>query len=56
MTITDQELDQIHERAESDFVTDPGSVSGDLAKELMQARLDRRALLDHIDQMGAGRG
>lgn len=43
------ELAAIRERTEADFVTDPGSVSGDLAKELMQARLDRRALLTNFD-------
>jgi len=34
---------------ERDFVTDPGTVSGELAAELMQARLDRRALLANFD-------
>jgi hypothetical protein len=43
------ELAAIRERVERDFVTDPGSVSGELAAELMQARLDRRALLSNFD-------
>lgn len=43
------ELAAIRERTASDFVTDPGSVCGDLAKELMQARLDRRTLLTNFD-------
>ena len=43
------ELAAIRERTASDFVTDPGSVCGDLAKELMQARLDRRSLLTNFD-------
>lgn len=43
------ELAAIRERVDRDFVTDPGSVSGELAAELMQARIDRRALLVNFD-------
>lgn len=43
------ELAAIRERTASDFVTDPASVCGELAAELMQARLDRRALLSALD-------
>jgi hypothetical protein len=43
------ELAAIRDRVDRDFVTDPASVSGELAAELMQARIDRRALLANFD-------
>jgi hypothetical protein len=43
------ELASIRERTEADFVTDPASVCGELAAELIQARLDRRVLLANFD-------
>ena len=52
---TADELERIRDCVETDFVTSLESVRGPLATELMQARMDRRALLDLIDK-GAGRG
>lgn len=46
----DTTLAAIRERAEADYVTDPNTVTSDLAKDLMQARIDRQALLDLIDR------
>lgn len=50
----DSTLAAIRDRDETDFVTDVESCASDLAKDLMQARLDRRALLDYIDRIGGG--
>jgi len=47
----DSDLAAIRGRDETDFVTDVESCASDLAQDLMQARLDRRALLDYIDRM-----
>jgi hypothetical protein len=43
------ELAAIRSRDAADYVTGPGKVAGPRAKELMQARLDRRALLAALD-------
>jgi hypothetical protein len=50
---TDTTLAAIRDRDETDFVTAVESCASGLAKDLMQARLDRRALLDYIDQLEA---
>lgn len=44
-------LDAIRERAEADWVTDPESCASGLAQDLMQARLDRQALLAELDRL-----
>jgi hypothetical protein len=42
------DLDAIRDRDAADFLTDPDTVNRDLAKGLMEARADRRALLTEL--------
>lgn len=51
-TTTPAELAAIRERDETDWVTDVENIVPGLAQDLMQARLDRRALLTELDRIG----
>ena len=45
------DINAIRERTETDWVTDPESCASGLARDLMQARLDRQVLLAKLDRL-----
>lgn len=51
--LTDAGLEAIRDRDAADFVTAPESVSGLMGHEVMQARVDRRALLAEVSRLHA---